>query len=176
MRQADVTGLRIDAEIVVAAPPGVVWDLLANITNMGNWSPECIHTGWLDGHHDARPGARFSGRNRAPGGFEWTVTCVITEADRPQTLEWVVLDDEDGTQTVNHPSSRWRYELDPAPDGGTIVRHSFVHGPGDSGLRWMMRRHPKRSAEIIKDRRQTLQANMGHTLAAMKAAAEEQPC
>ena len=39
----------------------------------------------------------------------------------------------------------------------------------------MMRRHPERSAEIIEDRRQTLQANMGHTLAAMKAAAEEQP-
>ena len=87
--------MRIDAEIVVAAPPGVVWDLLANITNTGNWSPECIRTAWLDGHHDARPGVRFSGRNRALGGFEWTVTCVITEADRPRTLEWVVLDDED---------------------------------------------------------------------------------
>lgn len=106
--------MRIDAEIVVAAPPGVVWDLLANITNTGNWSLECIRTAWLDGHHDARPGVRFSGRNRALGGFEWTVTCVITEAGRPRTLEWVVLDDEDSTQTVDHPSSRWRYDLDPA--------------------------------------------------------------
>jgi hypothetical protein len=42
VQPADVTGMRIDAEIVVAAPPGVVWDLLANITNTGNWSPECI--------------------------------------------------------------------------------------------------------------------------------------
>jgi hypothetical protein len=111
VQPADVTGMRIDAEIVVTAPPGVVWDLLANITNTGNWSPECIRTAWLDGHHDARPGVRFS-----------------------------------------------------------------VHGPGDSGLRWMMRRHPERSSAIIEDRRQRLQANMRHTLAAMKAAAEEQPC
>jgi uncharacterized protein YndB with AHSA1/START domain len=176
VQPADVTGMRIDAEIVVAAPPGVVWDLLANITNTGNWSPECIRAAWLDGHHDARPGVRFSGRNRAPGGFEWTVTCVITEADRPRTLEWVVLDDEDAAQTVDHPSSRWRYDLDLARDGATFVRHCFVHGPGDSGLRWMMRRHPERSSAIIEDRRQRLQANMRHTLAAMKAAAEEQPC
>jgi hypothetical protein len=39
----------------------------------------------------------------------------------------------------------------------------------------MMRRHPERSAEIIEYRRQTLQANMRHTLAAMKAAAQDQP-
>jgi len=149
--------MRIDAEIVVAAGPGVVWDLLADITNIGDWSPECVRAAWLDGHHDARPGVRFSGRNRARSGFEWTVTCVITEADRPRTLAWVVLDDEDDRQTVDYPSSRWRYDLDPAPDGATLVRHRFVHGPGDSG------------------RRQTLQANMRLTLAAMKAAAEEQP-
>jgi uncharacterized protein YndB with AHSA1/START domain len=167
--------MRIDAEIVVAARPDVVWDLLANVTNTGSWSPECICTAWLDGSHVAQPGARFRGRNRVAGGFEWTVTCVITQANRPRTLEWVVLDDDDGTTTVDHPSSRWRYDLDAAMDGATLVRHSFVHGPGESGLRWMMRRHPERSAEIIEDRRQTLQANMRHALAAMKATAEELP-
>jgi hypothetical protein len=111
---------------------------------------------------DSRPG-RNSSRQEAP-------------ADLPRTLEWVVLDDEDATQTADHPSSRWRYDLDPDQDGTTLVRHCFVHGPGDSGLRWMMRRHPERSAEIIEDRRRTLPANMRHALAAMKATAEEQPC
>lgn len=168
----DVTGLRVDADIVVAAAPRLVWDLLADITNTGKWSPECIRTAWLDGHQEARPGARFSGHNRVAGGFEWTVTCVITRADRPRTLEWVVLDDEDSTQTADHPSSRWRYDLDPSPGGATLVRHCFVHGPADSGLRWMMRQHPERAAEIIESRRQVLQANMRDTLAAMKAAAE----
>ncbi|HEY1625685.1 MAG TPA: SRPBCC family protein [Streptosporangiaceae bacterium] len=170
----DVTGMRVGAEIVVTAAPGVVWDLLADITNVGNWSPECIHTGWLDGEHDARPGVRFSGRNRAQGGFEWTVTCVITEASRPWTLAWVVLDDEDRTQTVDDPSSHWRYGLEPAPGGATLVRHSFVHGPGDSGLRWMIRRYPERAAGIIADRRLMLLANMRHGLSAMKAVAEGQ--
>jgi uncharacterized protein YndB with AHSA1/START domain len=170
----DVTGMRVDAEVAVAAPPEVVWKLLADITNMGIWSPECIHTAWLDGHHEAVPGARFSGRNRVADGFEWTVTCVIAQADPPRRLEWVVLDDEDDTEGVDQPSSHWRYELDPSVGSGTLVRHSFVHGSGDSGLRWMMRRHPERSAEIIDERRQMLQANMRQGLAAMKAAAEDQ--
>jgi uncharacterized protein YndB with AHSA1/START domain len=174
VRQVDVTGLRVDAEIVVAATPEVVWDLLADVTNTGDWSPECVRTAWLDEPHGARPGARFSGRNRVPGGLEWTVTCVITEAFRPSTLAWTVLDDDDDTQTVEHPSSRWRYDLGEAAGGGTLVRHCFVHGPGDSGLRWMTRRHPERSAEIISNRRQTLHANMLHALAAMKAAAEQE--
>jgi uncharacterized protein YndB with AHSA1/START domain len=173
VRQVDVTGMRVDAEIVVAAAPEVVWDLLADITNVGIWSPECIRTAWLDDRPGVRPGARFSGRNRLPDGRGWTVTCVITEADRPRMLAWVVLDDEDDTQTVEHPSSRWRYDLDAAAGGGTIVRHRFVHGPGDSRLRWMLRDHPQRSAEIVETRQRMLQANMTHTLAAMKAAAEQ---
>jgi hypothetical protein len=35
-----------------------------------------------------------------------------------------------------------------------------------------MRQHPEQSAEIIEDRRQKLQMNMRHALAAMKAAAD----
>lgn len=101
---------------------------------------------------------------------------IVVDAPAGGTLEWVVLDDKDGAQIGGNPSSRWRYDLEPAVDGATFVRHSFVHGPGDSGLRWMMRRHPERSAAIIEDRRQTLEANMRLTLAAMKAAAEEQRC
>jgi hypothetical protein len=58
-----------------------------------------------------------------------------------------------------HHQHGQRYELDPALDGATCVRHTFVHGPGDSGLRSMMR-HPELSAEIIEDRRQTVRENM----------------
>jgi uncharacterized protein YndB with AHSA1/START domain len=166
--------MRVDAEIAVTAPPEVVWDLLADIANITAWSPECIRTAWLDDRHDVRPGARFSGRNRLPDGLEWTVTCVITEARRPGTLAWVVLDDEDATQTVEYPSSRWRYDLDTSPGGDTVVRQYFVHGPADSRLRWLMRRSPERAAKIVENRRFMLETNMTHSLAEMKAAAEQQ--
>jgi uncharacterized protein YndB with AHSA1/START domain len=115
--------MRVDAEIVVAAWPDIVWDLLADITNTGIWSPECIRTAWLDDRHDVRPGARFTGHNRIPDLFEWTVTCVVTEAVRPRTLAWVVLDDEGDTQADEHLSSRWRYDSRPLrmekPSSGT---------------------------------------------------------
>ena len=178
MKSIDVTGLRVDVEIMVSASAAVVWDLLADITNVGQWSPECLHTAWLadqelDAEENIRPGVRFSGRNRSLDGFEWGVTCEITEADRPRTFAWIVLDDSGEAQAVARPSSRWRYDLDPAPPGGTLVRHRFAHGPGDSGLRWMMRRNPDRAEEIIEGRRRQLRRNMWHTLAAMKAVAEQ---
>lgn len=175
VREIDVTGMRLDAEIVVAAAPEVVWDLLADIANVSTWSPECVRTAWLEDRPGVRPGAQFSGYNRLPDGRGWSVTCVITEARRPWTLAWVVLDDEDDTQTVEQPSSRWRYDLDAAAGDGTVVRHRFEHGPSDSRLRWMMRRYPERSAEIVESRRRMLQANMIHTLTAMKTAAEQPP-
>ncbi len=168
----DVTGMQVNVQITVAADAGIVWDLLAEITNVGKWSPECVHAAWLN-QADARPGVRFSGRNRVPDGFEWTVTCVITEADRPRAFAWIVLDDSEDSQAADHPSSSWRYDLGPAPQGGTLVRHRFTHGPGDSGVRWMMRKHPEQAAEIVEDRRKQLRSNMLDTLAAMRAAAAE---
>jgi hypothetical protein len=74
VRVIDVTGTRVDVEAFVAAEPGVVWDLLADITRVSDWSPECVYTAWLDEVRQAREGARFAGRNRARNGFEWSVT------------------------------------------------------------------------------------------------------
>lgn len=169
----DVTGMRVDAAITVAAPRDLIWATLADVSSVGRWSPECVHAAWEPAAAAAAPGARFTARNRAPGGFEWTVTCVITEADRPAALGWIVLDDEAGDEAAAaHTSSAWRYELGPAGADATLVRNSFVHGPGDSGLRWMMRRHPDRAAAIVAGRRSQLHGNMLATLAAMKAEAE----
>ena len=50
----EVTGLTVAAEEVVAARPELVWDLVADITRVGRWSPECIRAAWLRG---ARPAA-----------------------------------------------------------------------------------------------------------------------
>jgi uncharacterized protein YndB with AHSA1/START domain len=35
----EVTGLTTAAEQVVAAPPELVWDLVADVTRIGEWSP-----------------------------------------------------------------------------------------------------------------------------------------
>jgi uncharacterized protein YndB with AHSA1/START domain len=165
----DVTRLTAAAEQVVAAQPELVWDLVADITRVGGWSPECIRAAWLGEPGRPRPGARFTGHNRFPGGLEHEVTCVITEADRPRAFAWVVLDDSGAPA---RPSSAWRYRIDPIPGGGSRVRQRFTPGPGASYLRAASAKAPDRAAEIIAARRDGLRANMTATLRAMKAAAE----
>ena len=128
----EVTGQTAAAEAVVAARPELVWDLVADVTRVGEWSPECIRSAWLGEPGRPPPGARFTGHNRLPSGFEYEVTCVVTEADRPRTFAWVVLDDSGDPA---RPSSSWRYQIDPLPGGGSRVRQRFTHGPGTSFLR-----------------------------------------
>jgi uncharacterized protein YndB with AHSA1/START domain len=168
----DVTGLTAVAEEVVAARPELVWDLVADVTRVGGWSPECIGAAWLGEPGRPRPGARFTGRNRIASGFEYEVTCVVTEADRPRAFAWVVLDDSGDPA---RPSSLWQYRIDPLPGGASRVRQRFTHGPGDSFLREIAANVPGPAAEIITARRDGLQANMTRTLRAMKAAAESSP-
>ena len=166
----EVTGLTAAAEQVVAARPELVWDLVADITRIGGWSPECIGAAWLGEPGRPQPGARFTGHNRLPNGFEYEVTCLVTEADRPRAFAWVVLDDSGDPA---RPSSSWRYRIDPLPGGGgSKVWQRFTHGPGASYLRAAAANAPDRAAEIIAARRDELRANMRATLRAMKAAAE----
>jgi uncharacterized protein YndB with AHSA1/START domain len=165
----EVTGLTAAAEQVVAARPELVWDLVADITRVGGWSPECIRAAWLGEPGRPQPGARFTGHNRLPDGFEYQVTCVVTEADRPREFAWVVLDDSGDPA---RPSSLWRYRIDPLPGGSSRVRQRFTHGPGASYLQAAAAKAPGRAAAIIAARRDGLRANMTATLRAMKAAAE----
>src|SRR5215472_10328522 len=168
----EVTGLTAVAEEVVAARPELMWDLIADVTRVGEWSPECVRAAWLGEPGRPQPGARFTGHNRFPDGFEYEVTCMVTEADRPRVFAWVVLDDSGDPA---RPSSSWRYRIDPIPGGGSRVRQRFTHGPGASYLRAAAAQVPDGAAEIIGARLDGLWANMSATLRAMKAAAESVP-
>jgi hypothetical protein len=69
-------------------------------------------------------------------------------------------------------SSYWRCELLPVPPDATQVRESFTHGPGGSGLRWMVEQDPDRADHLIEDRGRRLRENILRTLTGMKAVAE----
>lgn len=160
----DLTDVRVDVQVTVPAPVERVWDLLTDVTRIGEWSPECVRAEWAEGGGQ-RPGARFRGRNRA-GDREWSVTCVVVEAERPRSFAWVVLD---GAEDVDRPSSRWRYDLEPLADGTTRVSQRFAHGEGESGVLWAIEKRPEKATKIIERRREMLRANMLQTFAAMEA-------
>ena len=165
----EVTGLTTTAEEVVAARPELVWDLIADVTRIGEWSPECIRAAWLEEPGQPRPGARFTGHNRLPNGYEWEVTCVVTEANRPRSFAWVVLDDSDDPA---RPSSSWQYQIEPLPGGSSRVRQRFSHGPGFSYLREATATAPALAAQLIAARLNRLRCNMIATLRAMGTIAE----
>jgi uncharacterized protein YndB with AHSA1/START domain len=99
------------------APPEKVWDLLADVERMGDWSPECYRVEWLEGAASpAKVGARFKGWNRS-GRMKWSMTCKVSDADPGRKVSWTTL-------FGPREGVRWTYSLEPA-EGGTDVTESF---------------------------------------------------
>jgi hypothetical protein len=75
-----MTTIDLEVSTHVAAPAELVYDLVADLTRMGEWSPENLGGAWVQGAAGPAVGARFRGRNRrrAP----WSTPVVVTEADR----------------------------------------------------------------------------------------------
>lgn len=103
--------------IEIGAPPEVVWNLVADITRMGEWSPECVRAEWEHGATGPTVGARFHGYNRA-GSFEWDAPCVVTECERGKLFAFAVPPD---SPTV----TLWQFEFAPNATGGTTLTESF---------------------------------------------------
>lgn len=159
-----VTGVTTDVELTVGLSPEQVWDLVSDVTRIGEWSPECIGGAWVRrAALTPQAGDRFQGTNAFPNGLTATVECVVTRAERPRTFEWIVLD---SSEDPDRPGSTWRYDLRPQ-GAGTVARHTFTHGPGQSGLRSGAQENPGIATDVIAERLGTLHRNMTQTLRAM---------
>ncbi len=108
---------RSSATTDVAAPPEAVWGLVADITRMGEWSPECKRAHWEDDATGPEAGAHFHGYNEN-GGFEWDAACIVTECEPGKVFEFAV---PRGSPVV----TRWRFEFGSNADGGTTLTESF---------------------------------------------------
>jgi uncharacterized protein YndB with AHSA1/START domain len=98
------------------ASPEAVYDLVTDVTRMGEWSPECVRCEWQDGARSAAPGARFKGWNKR-GIYKWSAVVEVRTADRPDVFAFVTkIKERDGTI--------WTYRFAPH-DGGTDVTESF---------------------------------------------------
>jgi uncharacterized protein YndB with AHSA1/START domain len=110
----------------IAAPPDRVWQLVSDVTRIGEFSPETFEAQWLDDVAGPRPGARFRGhvRRNGRGPVYWT-TCTVTAADPGREFAFSVAGL--GGATAN----TWRYQLEPAPadEPSTDVTESFEMPP-----------------------------------------------
>jgi uncharacterized protein YndB with AHSA1/START domain len=64
----------------IAASPQRIWDLVSDVTRMGEWSPETTSCRWESPVRGAQVGSRFSGSNRR-GWRRWATSCTVTAAD-----------------------------------------------------------------------------------------------
>jgi uncharacterized protein YndB with AHSA1/START domain len=98
----------------IDAPPEEVWALLADLEQMGRWSPECYRVRWLDGARSpATPGARFQGWNRY-GWLRWSMTCQVKAAEPGRELAFSTIQRE-------RELVRWHYRLAPAGEGTDVI-------------------------------------------------------
>jgi hypothetical protein len=104
----------------MAASADRVWDLVNDVTRVGEFSPETFEAEWLGGATGPAPGARFRGhvRRNGRGPVYWTV-CTVTACIPGREFAF----------TVGGPGERilnsWRYQLEPSI-GGTDVNESFA--------------------------------------------------
>lgn len=145
-----------EAEIHIAAPPERIWAMLADVTRMGEWSPECVRCRWLDDAEGAAVGARFRGWNRLPFVGTWTSTSTIVTCVPGRELAWAVGNDP------ADPNTRWRYVLTPAGNGTRVVE------------RYEMLREPMivRAYYRLARRSRRLDRSMAETLQRLKETAE----
>lgn len=111
--------MRGSVTVQMAAPPDQVWDVVSDVTRVGEFSPETFEAEWLGGASGPAVGARFRGhvRRNGRGPVYWTV-CTVTTCDPGRDFGFAVGGPRD--TVVN----TWRYQLEPSADG-TAVTESF---------------------------------------------------
>jgi uncharacterized protein YndB with AHSA1/START domain len=107
------------ATLTIDATPELLYDLISDVTRMGEWSPECTSCEWID--TPGEPGSRFQGHNRR-GPARWTTTAKVLRAERGVEFTFATLHGDE-------IPTRWTYKLD--GQGPTVITESFeaVHTP-----------------------------------------------
>jgi uncharacterized protein YndB with AHSA1/START domain len=114
---ADVT-VRHD----VAAPADAVWEMVSDLTRMGEWSPENEGGSWMHGATGPAPGVKFRGANRN-GTKSWKTVATVVDADPGRRFSFRVT-------AMGVPVALWAYDLEPTDDGCTVTESWTDLRPG----------------------------------------------
>jgi uncharacterized protein YndB with AHSA1/START domain len=152
-------GTRGEATVRVEAPPDEVYELVSDVTRMGEWSPETTSADWVGGATGPAVGAKFKGRNRH-GLARWSTTPRVVAAEPGREFAFT-------TSWLGNDSTRWTYRFEP-DDGGTRVTESFEML---EDVKWYFTAS-ERLLMGVKDRKADLEAAMAKTLDRLKAVVE----
>ena len=107
-----------EVSVHINASPAEVWDLVTDITRIGEFSPETFEAKWRRGYDHAEVGAKFKGHVKRNGvGPTYWSGCTVTKCETEKVFEFAVGTDD---LAVNN----WGYRLQ-AQNEGTLVTEYF---------------------------------------------------
>lgn len=151
------------------------WQLLTDVSRIGEFSPACVSATWLD-DPPRRVGSRFEGTNLTTAKdsegryeFEWTRPCVVSAWDPPSRFACTVADRYDGT-----PATEWDFLIEANLRGCRMIQ-TFRHlKDGLSRPRHWADADPANGTRIVAARTAGLEEGMRTTLRAMKSVLERE--
>lgn len=156
----DRRGYRGESLIYIDAPPDKVYELISDVTRVGEWSPECHRGEWLDGATGPAVGVRFRGHNGRKW-VRWGLSAKIIEAEPGKVFAF----ETQPFYPINKShQTLWRYQLE-ATGSGTTLTESFH-------ALWVIPLVVLLAFGGKKARLAQLQQNLESTLARIKAVAE----
>lgn len=155
----DLSKYQHTESVAVAASPEAVYDLIADVTRMGEWSPVCTGGTWREGGT-----TWFTGANKN-GELEWETQCRVDVAERGREFTFTNCGMAGDVELV-----RWSYTFAPADGGCEVTERWEVLPPYPEFIESLL---PNMTAgEYLDTVVSPTQLGMQQTLAALKAAAE----
>lgn len=150
--------LTYQESIVIEAPVQKVYEMVADVTRTGEWSPICTSCWWDDPAQAVTVGAWFTGRNELPKRT-WETRSEVVVADPGREFAFVV-----GGNLV-----RWGY-LMAEVERGTELTETWAFLPG--GIAYFHEKYEESAEDEIVARTEAAHTGIPATLAAIKRIAE----
>ena len=106
----------VEVQRMMAGDPEKVYELIADVTRMGEWSPESDGGEWLTGQ-PGTVGSTFRGDNRRPW-MRWSTICTVIVAEPGRRFAFAV-------KAAGRPVSTWEYEITPRTGGCHVSERAF---------------------------------------------------
>jgi len=155
----DLTQYQHTETVTIAASPEAVYDLLSDVTRMGEWSPVCTGGTWNEADH-----AWFTGANK-DGDMAWETKCRVDVAERGREFTFTNMGFAGDIELV-----QWSYTFAPAGDGCEVTERWEVLPSYPDFIEGLL---GGMTADVYLDGvKPVTQARMAETLANLKAKAE----
>ncbi len=141
--------LDLTVERTIAASPEALYEIVTDVTRIGELSPECKSAEWVGTNSEPVVGARFKGKNEL-GDSKWTTKPTVTAVEKDALFEFKVPMGFGPT---------WRYEFHSVPEGTRVVETVRQAKPSP----WFIRRAQRKAG--VDDRAANVTEGMQRTLA-----------